>query len=243
MMNLPKNYQGIISKKQQLTKRVFLIGVELLEPKTLDFKPGQFMMFLIDENTRRAYSIASSPSLGKEVNGKPGKLELLIDVEPGGPASKYFIDVTRGTKVSFLAPYGVFSLKETGNEIVFLAGSTGLAPFRAMIGEYYQSQKSKDKSQKLYLFLGVHGVSDQFLVEEFRELEKREPTFKFFSVVSELVNKPGEHGSLTKVLYGQINNLSGKDYYLCGAPSLVQGTREQLLKHGVKTENIFFEKY
>lgn len=204
-MFLPKSYQAKITKNLALTPRVHQIILELVEPKTIEFTAGQFLMFQVSEAVKRAYSIASTPQ-------ENAKVELFIDTAPGGPASQYFSQVKEGTACTFMAPYGQFMLRDTPHDKIFLAGSTGVAPIRSMILDYLAgpasrqldsnlsaASKSLDKlgtdsskigqdwrlsPERLTLYFGVNKVEELFLVEEFQELEKKFSNFKYIPVVA-----------------------------------------------------------
>ncbi len=244
-MLLPKSYQAKIIKNLILTPRVHQIVLELAEPKTIEFIAGQFLMFdiHITDNSKqvttikRAYSIASTPK-------EKTQIELLIDISPGGPASQYFSKVTEGTNCTFMAPYGQFTMKNTQNDKIFIAGSTGVAPMRSMIRDYF-SQESRSAQVNLYLYFGVNKTEEVFLLEEFSSLEFENTNFHYIPVVqtSEHGDWAGERGLVTDPLFRNTSDLKSKDYYLCGSPNMVPAVKQQLLDKGVAQENIFNEKF
>lgn len=274
-MVLPKSFQAKILKNTQLTPRVHQIVLELLEPKTLEFTAGQFLMYQIPDNRqqttvnreqttengkqrtdnreqginttiKRAYSIASLPSKALTKEGTPGKLELLVDISPGGPASKYFSDAAEGSSCVFMAPYGQFTLRNTPNDKVFLAGSTGVAPTRSMILDYlFRCQVSGVRCQNMSLYFGVNKTEEIFLLEEFSSLEFERPNFHFIPVVQnpEHGDWAGEKGLVTEPLFRNAVDLKNKDFYICGSPNMVHAVRQSLLDKGVPEANVFNERF
>ncbi len=236
-MLLPKSYQAKITKNLTLTSRVHQIELEMVEPKTIEFTAGQFLMFQISETVKRAYSIASTPK-------EKTQIELLIDISPGGPASQYFSGVAEGTNCVFMAPYGQFTLHDTQNDKIFIAGSTGVAPMRSMIRDYF-SQESRSAQVNLYLYFGVNKTEEVFLLEEFSSLEFENTNFHYIPVVQtpEHGDWAGEKGLVTEPLFRNTSDLKSKDYYLCGSPAMVPAVKQQLLDKGVAQENIFNEKF
>lgn len=234
-MLLPKKYQARIFANETLTPRAHKVTLELLEPKTIEFTPGQFLMYEIESGVKRAYSISTPPS-------QNSKIELLIDTEPGGPASQYFSQVTAGLGCQFMAPYGVFNVRNNANDKVFIAGSTGVAPIRAMIRAGLTLSETK-----WTLYFGVNHVDELFLVEEFRNLEKKFPNFKYIPVVATPEKEWNGEKDLVDEPVMRDLRVMGKmgvcDYYICGPPKMVHAVKQQLLDSKINQENIFTERY
>jgi len=96
----------------------------------LAFRPGQFLSWLLPiggERMIRPYSIASSPD-------DPERVELLLNLVPGGPGSRYLFDLSPGAILHFTGPWGTFVLDRAPDaEAVFVAVDTGIAPIRPML--------------------------------------------------------------------------------------------------------------
>jgi ferredoxin-NADP reductase len=99
-------------------------------PGGLAFRPGQFLSCLLPiggERLIRPYSIASSPD-------DPDHVELLLNLVPGGPGSRYLFDLIPGDLLQFTGPWGTFVLDRAPDaEAVFVAVDTGIAPIRPML--------------------------------------------------------------------------------------------------------------
>jgi ferredoxin-NADP reductase len=99
-------------------------------PGGLAFRPGQFLSCLLPiggERLIRPYSIASSPE-------EPERVELLLNLVPGGPGSRYLFDLTPGATLHFTGPWGTFVLDRAPDAAaVFVAVDTGIAPIRPMV--------------------------------------------------------------------------------------------------------------
>src|SRR5262245_11565313 len=95
----------------------------------LVFQPGQFVSCLlpVDGEIIRPYSIASSPEESQ-------RLELLLNLVPGGPGSRHLFGLRPGATVRFTGPWGIFVCAEApATEAVFIAEGTGIAPIRPML--------------------------------------------------------------------------------------------------------------
>src|SRR5262245_31202310 len=99
-------------------------------PGGLAFRPGQFLSCLLPiggERAIRPYSIASSPE-------QPDRVEILLNLVPGGPGSHYLFGLTPGATLQFTGPWGTFVLDEAPPAAtVFVAIETGIAPIRPML--------------------------------------------------------------------------------------------------------------
>lgn len=231
-MELPKKYQAKIKQNTALNYCINKIVLELSEEQGLNFTPGQFLFYEIDDKVKRAYSIASLP--------QSRLIELFIDLRPGGPASKYFGQVKEGTSCSFLAPYGMFGLKETPTEKIFFAGSTGVAPFRSML----LNEANMTNMTNMCLYFGVHKEEEFFLLDELSDLEKKLPNFRFIPVVGDPgPSWKGEKGHVFEPYLRTQKNFSGKEFYICGSHKMVFAAKEELLKLGVDQGLIYNEKY
>src|SRR5579885_1687203 len=93
------------------------------------FCPGQFVNVTanVTPNTRvrRAYSIASSPL--------ESEFRLTVKRMENGSLSTYLCDKAAvGDVVDVRGPYGIFTLEEKAAQSIFIAGGSGIVPFRSM---------------------------------------------------------------------------------------------------------------
>ena len=127
-----QTFTAEVDRITNLTHDVREIELRLLEPKGIDFQPGQFISFDIAVEGKprpvtRAYSIASPPS-------RSGQITLVFNRVDHGPGSSYLFSLKGGDRVHFKGPAGTFRLKDDGTrDLLFVATGTGIAPLRAMI--------------------------------------------------------------------------------------------------------------
>jgi ferredoxin-NADP reductase len=99
-------------------------------PVALSFVPGQFVSCLVPAGgtiLNRPYSIASSPE-------EPERIELLLNLVPGGPGPHYLFGLRVGATVRMTGPWGTFVLERAPEaETVFIAERTAIAPIRPML--------------------------------------------------------------------------------------------------------------
>src|SRR5690349_10572720 len=112
-----QKFKTTLTKKQQLTANVWLLTFALVEPQTVQFLAGQYLITLVPTpagEVKRLYSVASAPE-------QDTSFELLVHMIPGGAASEYFLKSSVGDTIMFEGPAGRFLLAQTTKEKVFLA--------------------------------------------------------------------------------------------------------------------------
>lgn len=206
------------------------------------------------EETYRAYSMANHPAEGNIV-----MLNIRIATPPWDRAKGAFMDVNPGIcssyifsrkpgdKVTVSGPYGEFFLKQTKNEKMFIGGGAGMAPMRSHIFHLFHTEKHQGKATFWY---GARSLREVFYEDEFREIEKNFPNFKFNLALSEPKpedNWTGYVGFIHQVIFE--NYLKKHDapedieYYLCGPPMMNAAVEKMLFDLGVPKENIMFDDF
>ena len=121
-----------VSKKEQVTEKVYMVTFRLVSPPIIDFRAGQNMMIMIAPGINRTMSIASPPSQSTE-------LLMVHDVSPMGPGSKWTVGLNVGDTATVVAPTGgALSLVESPRKKVLIATGAGIAPFHAMVLDYFE---------------------------------------------------------------------------------------------------------
>lgn len=230
-------YKTLLTKKTQLNSNTYQYHFDLIEPKEMIFKPGQYMMLKVPSSSgpvSRLYSIASQNTI-------KSSFELIIEIVPGGLASNYLFSLDEKSEVIFQGPAGMFGLKENDRTKIFLITGTGIAPVRSIL-----NSRLKDLEQKHFLFWGLKKYSDVYLFDEFKRCNlkiclSREQNL---NMVTESDKKYFELGHVDFCFEKQFNNnLNDLDFYLCGGRLIVESLKQFLLSKNVPLENIIFEKF
>ncbi|HEX5474232.1 MAG TPA: FAD-dependent oxidoreductase [Vicinamibacterales bacterium] len=105
------------------------------------YRAGQAACLGLDDDRELVpYSIASAPVETRA----HGWLEFLVKVDPTARFGAHVTDLRRGSHVSVDGPIGSFVLPEDpGDELLFVAGGTGIAPLRAMIRQAEANGRSR----------------------------------------------------------------------------------------------------
>ncbi len=206
------------------------------------------------EETIRAYSMANHPGEGNiimlniRIATPPWdrKKNQFMNVPPG-ICSSYIFTRKPGDKVMISGAYGEFHIKPTDNEMVYIGGGAGMAPLRSHIFHLFNTLKS---GRKVSYWYGARSRREIFYEEEFREIEKKFPNFKFNLALSEPLEEDkweGYVGFIHQVLYD--NYLSKHEepeeieYYLCGPPMMNDAVLKLLYDMGIPDESIAFDDF
>lgn len=233
-----KEFQTKVELVQDLTYDIKLVRFKLVNPDTIDFKPGNFMQIKVPGiEVIRAYSLASNPSHKDYV-------EMIIRYVPNGQATTYVHKaLEEGDKVSLIGPFGDFYLQENSERpIICIAGGSGKAPIRSILFRL----KELGMTRKVKYFFGARAVRDLYYTEELEQLSKEFPNFEYIPALSEPLasdNWTGATGLITDVLDRSIGDLSEHEAYLCGSPGMINACIKVLNKHNIKKENVYYDNF
>jgi Na+-transporting NADH:ubiquinone oxidoreductase subunit F len=218
-----------------------------------------------EEPQFRAYSMANHPAEGNIV-----KLNIRIATPPWdratnnwmavnpGVCSSYVFGLKPGDKCTISGPYGEFFIKPTKKEMVYIGGGAGMAPLRSHLFHLFHTLKTTDR--KVSFWYGGRTKRELFYIDEFREIEKNFPNFKFHVAldnplpednwqVKETINDKGDgfQGFIMPVLMEKYlrNHPEPEEveYYFCGPPMMNASVIKALDELGVPQENISFDDF
>ncbi len=213
--------------------RHFVFEVPELEKFT--FVPGQFVSMnrvINGKKITRAYSIASAPS-------DTNRFELCLNLVHQGLLSPILFEMQPGEAIEIRPPLGMFVLRNPPREAVLIATGTGIAPFRSILkGQLHEG------SQPFTLVFGVRHESHLMYREEFEEMARRFPHFRFLPTLSRSTESwTGRSGHVQKHLEEAIGERRDLDVFLCGLKLMVDDVRNILKEMGFDRKQILFEKY
>lgn len=201
-----------------------MIGLALPPDKTLSFHAGQYTILKIpigEESVDRPFSIASSPY-------EKQRVEILAKLIPGGVASTFFEAIPLGASVRITAPQGNFQVVSLANPIRFIASGTGLAPFRSMIAELLDEERTPPSVRLDFI---TPSAEEVILADEFKKISAQHPKF-YYSVVTDLPK-----------YFSAFRQTPREDIYLCGGIHFVEDMAAFFSRQGVQPEQIHFEKF
>jgi Na+-transporting NADH:ubiquinone oxidoreductase subunit F len=204
--------------------------------------------------TFRAYSMANHPAEGNIV-----MLNIRIATPPWdksaggfknvppGICSSFIFSKKPGDKVVISGPYGEFFIKNTEREMIYIGGGAGMAPLRSHIFHLFNTLKT---NRKVSYWYGARSKREIFYEQDFRQIEKKFPNFRFNIALSEPVPEDkwnGYEGFIHQVLYEEYLNKheapEDVEFYLCGPPMMNDAVQKMLYNLGVPDEMVDFDDF
>ncbi|MCX7656598.1 MAG: FAD-binding oxidoreductase [Treponemataceae bacterium] len=230
-------------------KEVYLrLSDEAIAAGGISFTPGQYAQLVVPpygelkESVQRAYSMSSTPQ-------DKNHIEFLIRLVPGGIATTWVHQYLKeGDSVEVVGPFGEFGVRETDAMMIFVAGGSGMAPFKSILN--HMAETGQWTNREIWYFFGARSKRDMFYLEEMAALEKRFPSFHFVPALSE--PKPedswnGPVGLITNVLDSyfkeRIPRNKPMEGYLCGSPGMIDACIKVMTANGISPEKIYYDKF
>jgi propane monooxygenase reductase component len=232
--------QGVaeVVSKDAVTHDMRHLILRMIEPDEIKFFPGQYMDIAVPgTDAARSFSMANTSSR------ETGLLEFVIKVYPDGLFSKFLAEkLAEGDRLDLTGPFGVFTLREGDNDLVFVGGGAGMAPILSLL----RTLAERGIQRKTTFFYGARTKQDLCFDAELRELEQKLPEFRYIPALSEPVEGQewdGETGFVTDVVKRHASDLSGAHAYVCGPPPMVEAALPLLAQLGVAEKRIYYDKF
>src|SRR6266404_622609 len=208
---------------------------EAPEIERVDFTPGQFVSFtnaINGKDITRAYSIASAPS-------GTNQFELCLNLVKEGVFSPHLFQMKPGESVEMRPPLGGFVLRNPPRDSILVATGTGIAPFRSILRAHLN-----ETSQAFTLLFGVRHEHSLMYREEFENLARRYPHFRFMPTLTRPEPSwTGRTGRVQAHLAEAIGGRRDVDILLCGLKLMVNDVRNILRDMSFDRKQILYEKY
>ena len=226
-----------VVSKDPVTHDMRHLVLRLIEPDEVKFFPGQYVDIAVPgtEETR-SFSMANT-------NSRDGRLEFVIKVYPDGLFS-HFLDTTLqvGDRLELTGPYGVFTLREGDDDLVFIGGGAGMAPILSLL----RSMAERGLTRKATYYYGARSRRDLCFEDELLALEDTLPGFRYIPALSEPApgdDWAGETGLITDVVKRHAAGLARAHAYVCGPPPMVEAALPLLATLGVEDKRIYYDKF
>jgi propane monooxygenase reductase subunit len=235
--------QGVteVVSKDAVTHDMRHLVLRMIEPEEIKFFPGQYMDIAIPgTDAVRSFSMANTSSR------ESGLLEFVIKVYPDGHFSKFLAEtLAEGDRLDITGPFGVFTLREGDNDLIFVGGGAGMAPILSLL----RTMAERGLQRKATFFYGARTKQDLCFEAELRELEEKLPNFRYIPALSEPAGSEpgnewdGETGLITDVVKRHASDLRGAHAYVCGPPPMVEAALPLLATLGVEEKRIYYDKF
>ncbi len=221
----------IVKSNREIAEGIVSLELAPEDGEQISYTPGQFMLLTLPSETKRAYSIASSP--GSEY------LEFAIKLVDGEFTSRV-PGLKEGDKLTVEGPLGPF-IYETCEEYVLIAGGIGITPMISIL----RDRDGKSECQKAIFFYSARRKEGLAFFDELNALDSRNENIRvIFTLTRE--EPPGwehETGHVDgNMLKKHLADPDKKRYFVCGPARMVDAFRTILLEElNVPESNCTFE--
>jgi len=200
--------------------------------------PGQYVNVFVEAEgvlTSRPMSIASAPGLNE--------LALTVKRMPGLFVSRHLVDVVQiGDTLSISGPAGDFhhAPVRDGDDLVFIAGGSGITPFIGMIEHLLATRPAA----RILLLYGSRAPGQIIFERRLRELATQHARFDvIFAVDAATPDWEGEAGPIDAgTLRRQLGeDAASKAFFVCGPPAMQRAMRRHLEALGIPARRIRVE--
>jgi len=219
------------------TKTIRLTAVNGYLPP---FQAGQYISLSMEVDkvrTGRAYSISSSPS-------QTGYYDITVRRVPDGRVSNYLLDKIKvGDFLESSGPEGHFHYNPIlhQDELVCLAGGSGITPFMSMIREI----TDRGLQRKINLFYGSQSLDDMIFHKELSQISDQFSNINYIPVVENPDSEyKGKTGFITaQVIKESLGDIKGKSFFICGPQGMYKFCLPELDKLEIGRQQIRQEMF
>lgn len=212
----------------------------LIDQDWSNFDPGQYIELMVEKEgarTLRCFSISSSPIYYQQT----GLIELSIRIQQQGRITPWIRQqISQDSMVNISAAQGDFVLPASIlhsselEKLLFVAGGSGITPFRSMLQQLAISKSSSD----LDIHLLYYSRNDQQIVfqKELEALKAKNPNIEITFIDSEVDGFICEEH-----VQKHCPDYLQRSSFICGPSPMIQKTRKVLASLGLEKDKINFE--
>ncbi|MEW8383759.1 MAG: CDP-6-deoxy-delta-3,4-glucoseen reductase [Candidatus Thiodiazotropha taylori] len=224
-----------IDSIDRLNEDVIRLKLKLPEGERLQFLAGQYLNFILNDGSKRAFSIANAPHDDEYI-------ELHVRHVSGGAfTDQLFNGMQEKTILRIEAPLGSYYLREESDRpIILMGGGTGFAPLKGIIEHAFQIGVNRP----MHLYWGVRSRDDLYLPDLPEEWAAKYPNFNYTPVLSEPdTDWQGRSGWVHEAVIENYPDLSAHEVYMSGPPPMIQAGKEAFLAHGLSDEKLYSDSF
>jgi len=207
----------------------------LLKPEqTVDFIPGQYLNFVMADDDKRPFSIASSPNAEF--------IELQIGAFGADSYPMQVIEKIKSSEsVNIEIPLGHAQLRtDSERPLLLMAGGTGFSYIKSMF-EFLADQKS---TRPVMVYWGLREQSACYELAETAAMIAKLPHANFIPVVENPDEQwQGRTGLVHQAVMHDIISLEPYDIYLAGRFEMVGLVRSDFVEHGALLEHMYADAF
>ena len=227
-----------VLEKTLLAKNVVRLQLKLPASQRLQFLAGQYIDVLLSGGKRRAFSIASCPSLENEI-------ELHIRHVEGGDFTSHVFDELKERDILRLeGPQGNFFIRndQPQRPMIMMGGGTGFAPLKSMIENLIEHGDRRS----IHLYWGARTREELYLDQLPEKWARDYDHIHYRKAVSEPDSNDDEtgfKGFVHEAVIADHADLSGFDVYMSGPPAMIETAKREFSVHGILEDRLFYDSF
>ena len=239
----PAWWDGTVVEHHRVSRDLAVVRLRLDRP--MHYHPGQYVNVHVPQCPRRWRYL--SPAIPADPDGG---IEFHVRQVPGGLVSTAVVNETRpGDRWRLSSPHGGLQVDRDGADVLMVAGSTGLAPLRALIMDLSRYAENP----RVHLFFGARYRCELYDLPTLWQVASHNPWLSV-SPVSEYNRDPpwaadypdvtpprGLHVHQTGRLPEVVTKYGGwgdRQILVSGGPAMVRATKAALIAKGAPPERI-----
>jgi NAD(P)H-flavin reductase/hemoglobin-like flavoprotein len=239
----PAWWDGTIIDHNRVSRDLAVVRLRLDRP--MHYHAGQYVNVQVPQCPRRWRYL--SPAIPADPDGG---IEFHVRLVPGGLVSTAILDEAKpGDRWRLSSPHGGLHVDRAGGDVLMVAGSTGLAPLRALIMDLSRYAVNP----RVHLFFGARYLCELYDLPTLWEVATQNPWLSV-SPVSEYNGDPswagdypdvtpprGLHVRQTGRLPDVVTRYGGwgdRQILISGSPDMIRATKAALIAKGASAERI-----
>lgn len=227
-----------VLEKELLADNVVRLRLRLPAGQRLQFLAGQYIDVLLSGGKRRAFSIASCPSLESEI-------ELHIRHVEGGDFTGHVFDELKERDILRLeGPQGNFFVRNDQPErpMIMMGGGTGFAPLKSMV----ENLLEQGDRRPIHFYWGARTAQELYLDELPKKWAQEHAHIHYETAISEPgsdLEAAGFAGFVHEAVIANHEDLSAFDVYMSGPPAMIEAAKREFAEHGVQEDRLFYDSF
>jgi len=227
-----------VIEKDFLARNVVRLRLKLPRAQRLQFLAGQYVDVLLKGGKRRAFSIASCPSLEDEI-------ELHIRHVDGGDFTGFVFDQLAVRDILRLeGPQGNFFIRndQAQRPMILMGGGTGFAPLKSMI----ENLLEQGDKREINLYWGAQNQEELYLDELASQWAREYQHIRYRRAIGGPAAASGIdafHGFVHEAVMADFPDLSDYDVYMSGPPAMIDTARQAFLGCGLDQRRLYYDSF
>lgn len=223
-------------KIERIESLTSIVSNVVLAPETpMEFKAGQYLRVIMDEDDKRPFSIANAP---RENN----QLELHIGAGPNNSYASEVLDkMNSDGHILVDGGHGKAHVREMGpRPSILLAGGTGFSYAFSIL----QKLMGQNSHEPIFLYWGTRTLEDMYAYQQLLDMQKQN---KYFTFVPVIETPPegwqGRTGWVHKAVLNDFVSLEPYHVYVAGRFEMAGVAREDFHNKGLLLEHLYGDAY